>query len=70
MPVPTYHQVSFFCAQGNPKGLERANDVTLILAILGAVSGLTGTTVSVLTYRRSRPIIVVKSLPSGSWPDC
>ena len=35
--------------------------MTLILAIVGAVSGLTGAAVSVLTYRRNRPIIVVTS---------
>ncbi|KRE29611.1 hypothetical protein [Agromyces sp. Soil535] len=35
--------------------------LTLVLAIVGAVSGVTGAVISVLTYRKSRPRIVVKS---------
>ncbi len=36
-------------------------DVTTILAVLGLVSGLTGTLIAVLSYRRDRPVIVVTS---------
>lgn len=36
-------------------------ELTTILATLGAASGLTGTVLSVLNYRRDRPIIIVTS---------
>ena len=36
-------------------------DVTLVLALLGTISGLTAATLSVLTYRANRPRILVKS---------
>jgi hypothetical protein len=40
---------------------ELGMDVTAVLAVMGAVSGLAGTGLSSLTYRRNRPIVVVHS---------
>lgn len=36
-------------------------DVTAVLAVVGAASGVAGIGLSALTYRRNRPIIVVPS---------
>jgi hypothetical protein len=43
--------------------IEESNSLSLVLSIVGAVSGLAGITINLLTYQRNRPRLRIEAMP-------